>query len=52
MGSMGQMHFDSSSREFYHRASETIFSDSPIARIVIGFINKFFPSGCSFLLVI
>ena len=46
---MGQLHFDSLSREFYHCASETVFSDSPLARIVTGFMNKGFPSdSCSF----
>ena len=49
MGSMGQLHFDSSSREFYHCASETTFSDySPLARIITGFMNKCFSVGFLF----
>ena len=48
MGSMGQLHFDSSSSEFYHCASETVFSDSPLARIVTGFMNKCFSVGFLF----
>ena len=48
MGSMGQLQFDSSSREFYHCASETVFSDSPLARIVIGFMSESFSVGFMF----
>ena len=48
MGSMGQLHFDSSISELRYLASRTIFSDSPLARMITGLI-KVFPFGCSSL---
>ena len=48
MGSMGQLHFDSSISELRYLASRTIFSDSTLARMITGLI-KMFPLGCSSL---
>ena len=48
IGSIGQLHLDSSMSELRYLASRTIFSDSPLARIVTGLI-KVFPFGCSSL---
>ena len=48
MGSIGQLHFDSSISELRYLASETIFSDSPFARMIRGLI-KVLPFGCSSL---
>ena len=45
---MGKLHFDSSISELRHLASKTIFSDSPFARIMTGFM-KVLPFGCSSL---
>ena len=48
MGSIGQLHFDSSICELRYLASKTIFSDSPFARMITGLI-KVLPFGCSSL---
>ena len=48
MGSIGQLHFDSSISELRYLASKTIFSDSPFAKMITGFI-KVLPFGCSSL---
>ena len=48
IGSIGQLHFDSSISELRHLASKTIFSDSPFARMIKGVI-KVSPFGCSSL---
>ena len=45
---MGQLHFDLSINELRYLASQTIFSDSPFARMITGLINVL-PSGCSLL---
>ena len=47
IGSIGQLHFDSSISELRYLASKTIFSDSPFARMITGLI-KVLPFGCSF----
>ena len=39
MGSIGQLHFDSSFSELRYLASRTIFSDSPFARMITGLIK-------------
>ena len=49
MGSIGQLHFDSSIDQLRYLASKTIFSDSPFARMITGLI-KVLPFGCSSLL--
>ena len=48
MGSIGQLHFDSSISELRYLASKTIFSDSPFAKMITGFI-KVLPFGFSSL---
>ena len=48
MGSIGQLHFDSSISELRYLASKTIFSDSPFARMITG-LMKVLPFGCSSL---
>ena len=56
MGSLGQLHLDSSMSELRYLASRTVFTDSsdfshfsdPLARIITGFI-KVFPFGRSTL---
>ena len=48
MGSMGQLHFDSSISELRYLPSRTIFSDSPLARMITGLIEVL-PFGCSSL---
>ena len=48
MGSIGQIHFDSSISELRYLASRTILSDSPLARMITGLI-KVLPFGCSSL---
>ena len=56
---MGNLQFDSSIREFNHRASRTILNYSPLARIFTGLMNiygvdglrVFFLVCCSFLRV-
>ena len=45
---MGQLHLDSSIGELRYLASRTIFSDSPLARMITGLI-KVLPFGCSSL---
>ena len=45
---MGQLHFDSSTRELRYLASRTIFSDSSLAKMITGLI-KVLPFGCSSL---
>ena len=49
IGSIGQLHLDSSISELRYLASRTIFSDSPFARMITGLINLL-PFGCSSLL--
>ena len=39
IGSMGQLHFDSSINELRYLESKTIFSDSPFARMIKGLIK-------------
>ena len=39
IGSIGQLHFDSSISELRYLASKTIFNDSPFARMITGLIN-------------
>ena len=46
---MGQCHLDSSISELRCLASRTIFNDSPLARMVMGFMIVFL-FGCSSLL--
>ena len=48
IGSIGQLHFDSSIGELRYLASKTIFSDSHFARMITGLINLL-PFGCSSL---
>ena len=48
IGSIGQLHLDSSMSELIHLASRITFSDSPLARIITGLIMVFL-FGCSFL---
>ena len=48
IGSMGQLHFDSSISELRNLASKTIFNDSPLARMITG-LMKVLPLGCSSL---
>ena len=48
IGSMGQLHFDSSISELRYLASKTIFSDSPFARMITG-LMKVLLFGCSSL---
>ena len=48
MGSIGQLHFDSSISEVRYLASKTIFGDSLFARMITGLI-KVLPFGCSSL---
>ena len=48
IGSIGQLHFDSSIGELRYLASKTIFNDSPFARMITGLI-KVLPFGCSSL---
>ena len=48
IGSMGQLHFDSSFSELRNLASKTIFNDSPLARMITG-LMKVLPLGCSSL---
>ena len=45
---MGQLNLYSSMSELRYLASKTIFKDSPLAKIAIGFMNVF-PFGCSSL---
>ena len=49
IGSIGQLHLDSSISELRYLASRIIFSDSPFARMITGLINVL-PFGCSSLL--
>ena len=48
MGSIGQLHLDSSIRELRYLTSRTIFSDFLLARMITGLI-KVLPFGCSSL---
>ena len=48
IGSIGQLHFDSSISELRYLASQNIFSDSSFARMITGLI-KVLPFGCSSL---
>ena len=48
IGSMGQLHFDSSISELRYLASKTIFSDSPLTRNITG-LMQVLPFGCSSL---
>ena len=45
---MGQLRLDSSISELRYLASRTIFSDSPLAKMITGLI-KMLPFGCSSL---
>ena len=45
---MGQLHLDSSISELKYLTSRTIFSDSPLAKMITGLI-KVLPFGCSSL---
>ena len=45
IGSMGQLHFDSSISELRYLASKTIFSDSPFAGMITR-LMKVLPFGC------
>ena len=45
IGSMGQLHFDSSIIELRYLASKTIFRDSTFARMITG-LMKVLPFGC------
>ena len=47
IGSVGQMHFDSSIREYTYRASRTILNQSPLARKILGMMNMY-SLGCCF----
>ena len=40
MGSIGQLHFDSSISELRSLASKTIFTDSPFARMITGLMKE------------
>ena len=46
IGSMGQLHFDLSIGEIKYRASRTILSDSPLARLFTGLMNVFLLGRC------
>ena len=46
IGSIGQLHLDSSISELRCLASRTILSDSPFAKVITGLINVL-PFGCS-----
>ena len=48
IGSIGQLHFDSSISELRYLASKTIFNDSPFARRITELI-KVLAFGCSSL---
>ena len=48
IGSIGQLHLDSSISELRYLASRTTLSDSPFAKIITGLINVL-PFGCSSL---
>ena len=48
MGSIGQLHFDSSISELRYLASKTIFNDSPFAGMITR-LMKVLPFGCSSL---
>ena len=48
IGSIGQLHLDSSISELRYLASRTIFSDSPFAKMITGMMNVLH-FGCSFL---
>ena len=48
IGSIGQLHFDSSINELRYLESRTIFNDSLFARMITGLINVL-PFGCSSL---
>ena len=48
IGSIGQLHFDSSISELRYLASKTIFNDSHFARMIKGLIIVL-PFCCSFL---
>ena len=51
IGSIGQLHFDSSISELRYLASKTVFSDSPFARMITG-LMKVFTFGCSSLFTV
>ena len=46
IGSIGQLHLESSMNELRYLASRTSFNDSPFAKTITGFINLL-PFGCS-----
>ena len=48
IGSIGQLHFDSSISELRYLASKTIFNVSPFARMITRLLNVL-PFGCSSL---
>ena len=48
IGSIGQLHLDSSTSELRYLASRTIFYDSPFAKTITGFMNAL-SFGCSSL---
>ena len=51
IGSIGQLHFDSSISELRYLAPKTVFSDSPFARMITG-LMKVFTFGCSSLFTV
>ena len=48
IGSLGQLHLDSSINELKYQATRTIFSNSPLAKMITGLI-KVLPFGCTSL---
>ena len=48
IGSIGQLHLDSSMSEVRYLASEIFFNDSPFAKMITGLMNVL-PFGCSSL---
>ena len=51
IGSMGQLHFDSSFSELRYLASKTFFSESPFARMITG-LMKYYLLVVLFLLLV
>ena len=50
IGSIGQLHLEKSLNELRYLASKTIFDDSPLAKMITGFMNVL-PFGWSFLII-
>ena len=50
IGSIGQLHLDSSISALRYLAARTNFIDSPFAKMITGFMNVL-PFGCSYSLL-